>query len=229
MTLVCCQFHVGDESHAIAARSALLQAAGCSPCIRPMPACTLLPWNVVVTGNAMQVSNDPAVALRASMNMDAQAPMTGNPDHDFAVQMSAHHWVSPDFLQQQVPAARLPMPPTGWAACDGLRCQQRLQQLQRLSIAYHSAASQEISAWQMPFSPWYVSTIIAAPHAHALRASSALDGKCALQALIYMARVAMLQGNSQPLKDLASQLIVSLTWQTGEFRQILQYEYSTIL
>ena len=28
------------------------------------------------------------------MNMDAAAPMSGNPDHDYAVQMAAHHWVS---------------------------------------------------------------------------------------------------------------------------------------
>ncbi len=58
---------------------------------------------------------------------------------------------------------------------------------------------------------------------------STLDCTRAPQALIYMARVAMLHGNSQQLKDLASQLIVGLTWQIGEFRQILQYEYSTII
>ena len=42
----------------------------------------------------VQVSSDPMIAMRASMNMDAAAPMTGNPDHDYAVQMAAHHWVS---------------------------------------------------------------------------------------------------------------------------------------
>lgn len=51
----------------------------------------------------MQVSNDPVVAMRASMAMSAQAATTGNPDHDYAVQMSAHHWVflnpcSPTYL-----------------------------------------------------------------------------------------------------------------------------------
>ena len=58
---------------------------------------------------------------------------------------------------------------------------------------------------------------------------SALDSPSALQALIYMARVAMLHGKDQQLKDLASQLIVSLTWQTGEFRTILQNDYSIIV
>ena len=42
----------------------------------------------------VQVSSDPMIAMRASMNMDAVAPMSGNPDHDYAVQMAAHHWVS---------------------------------------------------------------------------------------------------------------------------------------
>ena len=61
-----------------------LQAAanGAGQCI----ACTL--WAAFV-----QVSSNPALALRASMNMDSQAPMTGIPDHDYAVQMSAHHRV----------------------------------------------------------------------------------------------------------------------------------------
>ena len=77
-------------------------------------ACMLFPSKVVVTANMMQVSSDPAVALKASMFMDAQAPMTGNPDHDFAVQMSAHHWVSLDLLQKQVLSAELSMSPKGW-------------------------------------------------------------------------------------------------------------------
>ena len=72
--------------------------ASSSPCIWLVPARKQFLWDVVVSGNMVQVSSDPATALRAGMNMDAQAPMTGNPDHDFAVQMSAHHWVSPDFL-----------------------------------------------------------------------------------------------------------------------------------
>ena len=48
-----------------------------------------------------------------------------------------------------------------------------------------------------------------------------------MQAAIDMRRVIMLHGSSQPLKELASQFTVSLTWQAGEFRQILQNEYST--
>ncbi|CAL5223522.1 g6052 [Coccomyxa viridis] len=114
---------------------------GLPPCTRaPAPALALPHFSSQSSVSLAKVSSDPATALRAGMNMDAQAPMTGNPDHDFAVQMSAHHW-----------------------------------------------------------------------------------------ALIYMARVAMLHGKDQQLKDLASQLIVSLTWQTGEFRTILQNDYSTII
>lgn len=58
---------------------------------------------------------------------------------------------------------------------------------------------------------------------------SVLIAQCAMQAAIYMGRVIMLHGSSQPLKDLASQFIVSLTWQAGEFRQILQSECSTTI
>ena len=53
---------------------------------------------ILILGNLargmVQVSSDPMLAMRASMNMDAAAPMSGNPDHDYAVQMAAHHWVS---------------------------------------------------------------------------------------------------------------------------------------
>ena len=44
-----------------------------------------------------------------------------------------------------------------------------------------------------------------------------------------MARVEMLHGTSQPIKAMASQIIVSLTLQTEAFREILQSQYSTII
>ena len=50
-----------------------------------------------------------------------------------------------------------------------------------------------------------------------------------MQAAINMARVIMLHSSNQQLKSLASQLIVSLTWQAERFREILQTEYGTTI
>ena len=40
-----------------------------------------------------QINLSPAVAIRSSIPMKEAAPMTGDPDHDWAVAMGAHHQV----------------------------------------------------------------------------------------------------------------------------------------
>lgn len=44
-----------------------------------------------------------------------------------------------------------------------------------------------------------------------------------------MARVELLHGTYDPLKSLASELIVAQTKQVGQFRQILESQYSTYI
>ncbi len=50
-----------------------------------------------------------------------------------------------------------------------------------------------------------------------------------VQASINMARVELLHGTYAPLKALATELIVIQTKQVGQFRQILQNQYSTYI
>ena len=50
-----------------------------------------------------------------------------------------------------------------------------------------------------------------------------------VQASINMARVELLHGTYAPLKSLALELIVIQTKQVGQFRQILQSQYSTYI
>ena len=50
-----------------------------------------------------------------------------------------------------------------------------------------------------------------------------------LQASINMARVELLRGSSEPLKALATDLIVVQTKQVELFRQILQLSYGTYI
>ena len=45
-----------------------------------------------------QISLSPAVAIRSSIPMKEAAPLTGNPDHDWAIAMVAHHQVRQAFL-----------------------------------------------------------------------------------------------------------------------------------
>ena len=41
----------------------------------------------------LQISAHPAIAIRSSIAFDLPAPTNGDPDHDFALQMWAHHQV----------------------------------------------------------------------------------------------------------------------------------------
>ncbi|CAL5229101.1 g12363 [Coccomyxa viridis] len=89
---------------------------------------------------AGRLSQYPAVAIRSSIAFSLAAGMNGDPNHDFALQMAAHHMAS-----------------------------------------------------------------------------------------INMARVELLHGTYAPLKALATELIVIQTKQVGQFRQILQNQYSTYI
>ena len=42
----------------------------------------------------LQLSQQPAIAIRSSIAFNLAAPMTGDPNRDFALQMAAHHMVS---------------------------------------------------------------------------------------------------------------------------------------
>ena len=42
----------------------------------------------------LQLSQYPAVAIRSSIAFSLAASMNGDPNHDFALQMAAHHMVS---------------------------------------------------------------------------------------------------------------------------------------